>query len=143
MSALAWVVGCSTTFLCLIGLIHWILLQRQSWRLRHQQESPSIYMSFDLLKGMDAEDIQILSRPGAWPRTRLGIAVPESETWYCHALRVGYFSITAEYRYRWWGWRVQWRVNVMDELAMREALKADAKAYRRAFGHHIENRLYA
>ena len=143
MWALACVVVASAIVFVILGVVKRVIFLRQSWDFRCQQESPSIYTSFESLKGVDVTDIQILSRPSAWPRTRFGIVVPERESWYCHASKPGYFSVTAEYRYRWWGWRAQWRVQMMDEDAMRDALKSDAQAYRRAFGHQVENRLYA
>ena len=143
MNGLAWWVTLSGGLLAILVVAQWCVWQRKALLLRKQQESSQIYSSFDVVHGVQSQDIQILSRPGPWPRGWIGVCVPDSENWYCHAPGIGFFCITAEYLRTWWGWRGKWKVATMDETAMRNALANDFKGSRMAFGLLMDNRLYA
>ena len=143
MTSLGWLAILTVMTLSILGLAQWAVWQRKAFLLRRQQESSLVYASFDAVQGVDSQDIQILSRPCAWPRSWLGVIVPEKEHWYCHAPRMGFFRVTAAYVRTWWGWRVKWELMTMDESAMRVALAHDFNASRLAFGQVMDNRLYA
>lgn len=143
MSGLAWMSVVIAAVLCAWLLVGLWLSQRRAWQLCQRQESPLIYASFDMVPGLQAEDVQILRRPGPWARHLFWITVPDRETWYCHAPGMGFFSVRADYGRTWWGWRVRWSVQHLDEKALREALAGDHWASRLAFGQLMDNRLYA
>ena len=143
MTGLAWLITVTAVTLTILVVVQWIVWQRKARLLRRQQESPLVYSSFDVVPGVQSQDIQILSRPGPWPRSWFGVSVPEKEHWYCHAPGIGFFRVTAGYMRTWWGWRVKWELRTLDEDAMRQALSDDFDASRVAFGLVMDSRLYA